>query len=202
MNLRPGPLLLGGLVAFGAWTWWDGRPVPRPPGALASEEPIQQAATKEDTPFTLHDFRIVPLARYTVRARVLSRERYRWDPGAALSPVDLALGWGPMSDGRVLAKFTIEQGNRWYFWRVAGEMPIPEGEVVSHSANTHLIPADALVRRTVLDLKEGDVVDLEGWLVRVEGRDGFTWVSSLSRTDTGDGSCELLYVKEARRGPR
>ena len=35
-------------------------------------------------------------------ARVLGTERYRFDRASELSLVDLALGWGPMSDTRAL----------------------------------------------------------------------------------------------------
>jgi hypothetical protein len=37
--------------------------------------------------------------------------------------------------------------------------------------------------------------------VRVEGRKNgrtMVWTSSLSREDTGDGSCELLYLRRVR----
>jgi hypothetical protein len=201
MEVRPGPILLGSLVAFGAWSWWDSLPVRRAPGVLAPDDPAQRELDREDRPFQVKDYRIVPLARYAVKARVLSRERYRFDAGAELSPVDLVLGWGPMSDSAVLKAFDIDQSNRWYHWR-AGTLPISEAAVITHSANTHLIPADALVRRAILGVKTGDLVDLEGYLVRVEGPHGFTWVSSLTRADTGDGSCELMFVKEARREAR
>jgi hypothetical protein len=201
MELRTERILLGSLVALGGWFWWDGRAVHRPEGVLAAEDPRQAEPSGEDRPFEFKGYRLIPLAKYAVKARVLSRERYWVEGGAALAPVDLALGWGPMSDSKVLSAFSISQSGRWYHWS-ADTLPISAQEVVSHSANTHIIPADVLVRRAVLDFKEGDVVELEGYLVRVEGPGGFRWVSSLSRTDAGDGSCELMYVKEARREPR
>jgi hypothetical protein len=40
-----------------------------------------------------------------------------------------------------------------------------------------------------------DLVELEGYLVYVKG-DNFTWNSSLTRNDTGDGACEVLYVEK------
>ena len=69
--------------------------------------------------------------------------------------------------------------------------------MVRHSSNTHVIPADRNLERAVRLLGSGDIAELAGELVRVEGRkDGRTlvWVSSLTREDTGDGSCELLYL--------
>ncbi len=66
--------------------------------------------------------------------------------------------------------------------------------IASHSANMHLIPANARVEATLRGLRSGNLVTLRGALVRAEGPNGFTWVSSLSRADTGDGACELVWV--------
>ena len=59
----------------------------------------------------------------------------------------MALGWGAMSDNRVLESFEITQSVRFYSWRPRNEMPIAREEVIEHSANTHVIAADEHVRR-------------------------------------------------------
>ncbi len=184
--------LLAGLLGLG---WWQGRPLSQPPGVLAPLDPVQ---TESDSPATWNhrDHRITPLARFEIRARILGRERYRFDRPAQLSPVDFALGWGPMSDSRILGAFTIQQRDRWYFWS-SGDMPIPADQVISHSANMHLIPATSAVADRLLSMKVGQIVELRGKLVRADGPDGWHWVSSLSRTDTGDGSCEVVWVESA-----
>lgn len=127
-------------------------------------------------------------------ARVLGREDYRFDRGAQLSPTDLALGWGPMDDPQVFGRIEIRQSNRWYYWRTT-EYPIPRRDIERHSANMHMIPANAEVASVLARLKPGVRISLAGQLVRVEGDDGFRWVSSLSREDTGDGACELVWVE-------
>jgi hypothetical protein len=38
-------------------------------------------------------------------------------------------------------------------------------------------------------------VTASGYLVDIRGADGFTWSTSLSRTDTGDGACEVFWVE-------
>jgi hypothetical protein len=40
------------------------------------------------------------------------------------------------------------------------------------------------------------VVALTGYLVEVRGPDGFRWRSSLTREDTGNGACELVWVEK------
>ena len=42
-------------------------------------------------------------------------------------------------------------------------------------------------------------IRLSGQLVRVDGDDGFTWSSSLSREDTGNGACELIWIEQLSR---
>ena len=128
---------------------------------------------------------------------VLSIESYRFGREADLSPLDFALGWGPMSDPAVLQELEISQGNRWYQYRWKGNPPIEPAQIAKHSANTHLIPASDDVRRTLAKVEKGSVVRLAGSLVNVEHPDGWRWRSSTSRDDTGGGSCELLWVTEA-----
>ena len=135
------------------------------------------------------------LAGFGLEARVLGREDYHFDAGAAVSPTDLALGWGPMADPQVLASISIRQSNRWYHWQVES-FPIPRREIEIHSANMHMIPANAAVAATLADVRKGQRIRLSGQLVRVDGEDGFTWSSSLSREDTGNGACELIWIEQ------
>lgn len=196
-----GRLLLLLLVGWGAWSYYSDRPIESPPGVLAPESPVQEAATGL-APFEAEGFRITPLARFSATARVLGAERYRFDREADLAPVDLVLGWGPMSDSAHLDQIEITQGNRFYFWR-AETLPLPRSAIERNSANMHLIPADALVRRRLLDVRTGQVVTFEGYLVEVVSPDGWRWRSSLTREDTGQGACELVWVEAVMvRDPR
>lgn len=186
-------------LAFGCHAWTR-RAISRPPGVLVAEEPVQQDLAPPPT-WQAEGHLFTGVAAFDIRARVLSTERYRFDPSARLSPVDFALGWGPMSDTRVLDKLTITQGGRWFRW-AARELPIPEGVLMTHAANMHMIPANAAVRRKLLAVREGELVHLQGKLVQIAGPDGFRWSSSLTREDTGDGSCEVVWVDSIATGGR
>ena len=72
--------------------------------------------------------------------RCSGRADYRWDGLARLVPVDLALGWGRMSDSDVLDKVYISQSGRFYLWQARCVL-IPEREIIESSANMHLIAA-------------------------------------------------------------
>jgi len=194
MTFSPWRWLFLILVLWGAWQGWQEREQSRPPGILAPGEPVQGDA-EGLAPFKKDDYNLVPQARFSLEARVLGKEIYRLDAGANLAPVDLALGWGLMSDSSVLSRLSISQSQRFYFWR-ATELPAPPEDIARHSANMHLIPASPDMERRLRALRPGQVIRLSGQLVEASRPDGWRWRSSLSRTDTGQGACELIWVEE------
>ena len=134
---------------------------------------------------------------YEMQARVLARRNYTRGREADLSPVDLALGWGPMKDTTNLEQIQITQSNRFYFWKVT-HFPIPRQQIEHNSANVHIIPANDAVARQLEQVDAGDVVELAGQLVNVNAADGWRWRSSMTFTDTGNGACELLWLESLR----
>jgi hypothetical protein len=175
--------------------WWAMRvpSVEHGPGVLAPDPP-EQLPPGDPRSFQHLGYLLEPLADFRLRARVLGARSYRFDRESDLSPLDLALGWGRMSDSEVLAGFRFSQSGRWYHYKT-DDWPIPRREVISHSANMHMIPASPEVEDRLGDLAEGSVVSITGQLVAAEGSDGWTWRSSLSRTDRGARSCELIWVE-------
>lgn len=166
-----------------------------PPGDFDIRAPRQTPASPAMPPFRLGDHEVTPLAGFTIEARVLAREDYRFDRNAAVSPTDLALGWGRMAREEHYRRLSITQSGRWYYYRWGREgPPLPPGEIIASSANMHMIPADAVVAAALSRVRPDQTVRLRGWLVEVRGDDGWTWRSSLSREDSGDGGCELVYV--------
>lgn len=163
------------------------------PGRLAPDAPVQ-LGTDGARPWLYDRHLVTPKARYSVEARVLALKRYRFGRGARLAPVDAALGWGPMSDSEFLEALNLKQRNRWYFVNWSSPA-VSHQTVFQNSANTHLIPANAAIAKQIKRLKKHDVVQMTGYLVDVSAADGFYWRSSLSRFDSGDGSCELFWVE-------
>jgi hypothetical protein len=184
-------VVAGGLVGM-----LSGGPVKRAPGILVDTEPQQTPATQ--APFRFGTFEVAPQADYDIEARVLSVERYRFDGGARLSPIDFAVGWGPMSDSAVLQHFRVTQGAR-FFTIYPGDGAIDLRLALRSSANMHLVPANGHVEDRLLGVRPGNVVHLKGYLIDVHGDDGYTWNSSLTRDDTGDGACELFWVTQVAK---
>jgi hypothetical protein len=190
-------VLFMGLFMAASWNGWDRwthRARNPPDGQIAEREPLQTDVPSEPV-ISRGRWTLKPRAHYDITARILSTERYRFDPLAALVPEDLALGWGPMSENRVLQTLDISQSGRFYWWRPHSDSPVSHDIVITHSANTHVIPADSTVKRQLERLRVGEVVRLTGTLVDGTRDDG-AWIhTSLSRSDTGAGACEVLLVE-------
>lgn len=184
--------LFGALVIWGALSWWRDRPVLRPP---VEGEPVQ-VDMHALPPRAVGAFHIQPFASFEIRARVLSVSRYHLGREAELAPLDVALGWNRMSDTAVLKHLDISQSGRWYHYRWGADgPPIPPDEITRSSANMHLIAASPAVQRALDGLRVGERIQLRGQLVDVSSPDGWRWRSSRSRTDTGEGACELIWVE-------
>jgi hypothetical protein len=194
-------VLFSALAAAGLWQGfnrWQLRPVHPPDGPIAPADPLQTDLEETPVVTTLGRWRLTPRARYDITARILSREDYRFDRLSDLIPEDLALGWGPMSDNRVLSAFEITQGARFYSWMPKQpDLPIPRQVVIEHSANTHVIPANSATRHQLARLRVGQVVHLTGFLVDGVRDDGAYIRTSMTRKDTGAGACEVVLVEQA-----
>jgi hypothetical protein len=185
-------ILFIALVSYGAYHSYSNRPVSHGNGIIASQQPIQHSSKQQG--FTHNGYHITPLEDFSIEARVLAAKDYTFGREAELSPVDLALGWGKMSDEAVLKDIKISQSNRFYYWRVDA-FPIPRKEIELQSANMHMIPADSQVESTLKSVRPGQIVRFAGYLIEAKADDGWHWKSSLTREDTGAGACELVFVK-------
>lgn len=187
------PLLFLIAFVFGAWRLWSAGGVRAGQGVLAPDAPLQTISDRTE-PFVINGYSARPMARFSMKARILSTEAYAWDASAKISPIDLAVGWGRMSDSAVIEKLKITQGQRFFTYRYA-QPPIPQPEIERSAANMHMIPADDAVEGLLRKARPGEIVEAEGYLVNVTGPGGFTWNSSLVREDTGPGACEVFYVQ-------
>ena len=176
------------------------------PGAVKSErplnvmqEPIQRDLSGLDSKrYSIGTLKL--LAEYDITLRVLDKEYY--DGGKkedSLAPLDLTVGWKRMSDPSVYNRLSIKNSNRRGNYRWSGAPPIPSKEIATSFANMHIIPANRSVRQALDSVNKGDIVRLKGYLVHYkegDSRSWWQWKSSVSRTDKGDGACELMYVEQ------
>ncbi len=144
------------------------------------------------------NYNFVPIANFQAKAKVLSISSYNYDEMSEFSPVDIALGWGRMSDQKIIDQIDIKQQHRWYVWQT-DHFPIPRKEIEKNSCNIHIIPANEILKTKLMNVLRGNIIQLNGKLVNVN-KIGETWIwkSSTRRNDTGSGACEILWVDEIK----
>ena len=175
--------------------------------ARASEDP-EQYPPEDPSPITLElkGYRVMltPRADYHITGYAVDLARdsdSRWE---FAMPMAIGLAWGPAADPAVLARLTFRLtdslgGLSWRYEMAPGAPPMPD--LNSHISNNHLIPASNDVKRALGKIRVGDLVTLRGKLVDLEIHQGegpkLMWENtSLTRTDTGDGACEVIWVEE------
>lgn len=168
------------------------------PGALVSKEPRQVELTPEEmVAFDRNGYTIVARDKFELHGVVLGRKDYVSDRAAELSPMDLAIGWGVMSDPTFLKPLTIRQSNRFYFYRWPEEVEgLQAAKISFNSSNMHMVPLNENVARSLKDIRPGEIVHIKGYLIDVSASDGWSWQTSRTRFDTGAGACEIVLVED------
>ena len=167
-----------------------------PPGIVVEEPPIQKDL-KEEKKWKHDDYLITALAEFEMTGRVLIAERYWSGRESELSPVDLTLGWCEGSDTRLLEKVDFYKLERYY--RYEWDDPSVDRNVLrENTANMHMIPATDSVDTILKSVGREDIVHLRGYLIEARATDGWSWKSSLTRKDQGNGACEVIWVENIR----
>ena len=178
-------LLLVFMLGRSPWVYPPGR-------AVAPDEPVQ-AELGEKKQWKKNGYLVQALASFEMTARVIIADRYWSDRESDLSPVDLTVAWGPASDTAILERFDFYKLPRYY--RYEWDDPgAPSSVVKAHTANMHMIGRDSYTDSKLTDVENEDIVTIEGYLVEVSATDGWRWKSSLSRQDSGNGACEVVWV--------
>jgi len=192
--MKKGLIALAILIVVLIYFFYPETVVTYPAGVTAPDQP-KQTNISVIKKWESDEFYFNALAEYQIKARVLSRNNFSIGKESEISPFDLALGWGPMSDQSVIDKIDISQSNRWYRWK-ADVLPIPAKEISLNSANVHIIPKDETIQDKFDDVYSGSLIEMKGYLVEITTADGWRWKSSLKRDDTAGGSCELFWVED------
>jgi len=195
-----------------------GTPVPTAadPSAIdVTQDPVQDNDISEPAVFVNFKdaiIKIQPAAAYRISGLVMGKHVYpgstfgcaesgTW--GDRISPYDFLIAWGDVTKPENRKHIKFSQEVRWYHYHYDADSPLREDYISKHSSNNHFIPANQNIRFAADMLKGGETVTLEGFLVNVSGtyRDGeIWWNTSLTREDTGAGSCEVFYVIRLKIG--
>jgi hypothetical protein len=184
--------VLWGMALFCAiYIYYSTQEIHHPKGILIHNPPLQYATDAQ--PFQKENYTITPVQSYELEGRVLSTKNYYFGREADLSPLDLAVGWGEMSDEINVQAIPLKQTGRFALWG-SGPFPLSYEAMNTQLSNMHLIPASPLLEKRLKSIKKGHIVEIKGYLVNVRAPDGWYWNSSLTRTDWSNGACELMYV--------
>lgn len=167
---------------------------------LVYEAPAQKNLGSAEFTFEVDGAILVPRAIYDIKGLVLSKRRYLPWGNHRIAPWDIGMGWGVVSNPENLKHLTFWQVNRFLFWRYKSTSPIQNAQIIPSTSNTHVIPANEEVRAKLAKVKSGNIVRLSGFLVDVADGE-IDYRTSMSRHDTGDGACEILYVQDVDLDP-
>ena len=168
------------------------------PGASAYEghiaDPIQINLSKPEniTIYRDKDIQLSLLAEYTVHGIVKGHKRYS-DDLSPLSRYDVALAWGDLNKEEIDKSIRYSQNGRWYTFLAEADSQVDSQYISNHSSNIHLIHKDSTILDKISKIGKNDYIRLKGYLVNVHFENS-PWETSLSRADTGNGACEIMYV--------
>ena len=174
-----------------------------PPGIVVGAGPAIHAGETRAPWEDDKGFRYASLGAFEGRAMVLARRNYDLGEFAALAPTDLALGWGELSDPRIVdqlafpqmksfsSRFVVPEFRRGSELR---ERPRPELEELFRSlTHVHTIPGAPDIRKTLAGIRPGQVIRFKGTLVLAVAPSGGRYESSLA---LGDRNCEIAWIDE------
>lgn len=170
-----------------------------PPLVLGAEPAQEELETT--IPVTIHrggkTFFLLKTHSDDITAKVISAHAYDFVWTNDFFDVDLGLVWGDQV-ARLESEYEFYQDHRWLFWRSDHDVSDNERAYIgTHVGNVHTLPAEGQDRlgRALRSVRAGDLVHLAGYLVTIQ--DAGTNVlsrSSTSRSDTGGGACEVMWV--------
>lgn len=182
------------LIAAGLWFHFYHIGETNPIGAGVTSPSMPYQGETAQKPVAIDSFEIHPKAGFEAEVRVLAAEHYYFDRKAWLSPMDIVVGWGNLSDESIYQGIEFDQFDRSYSW--TNHTTLDNEEIRRSTANINIIPADNFVEDQLDNLKIGQVIHIRGSLVDVERTMHWKWKTSLSREDQGEKASEILYLTE------
>jgi hypothetical protein len=167
---------------------------PRPAdGVLVGAEPLWGAASIGDhaSYIPLGHNESFPTGALDITGRVLALKEYPHQGLGEYTTLDLVLGWGPMSDNRVIDQLAIRQEDRHFVIEPKPALDLPLETAYRSSINISLSTDFAEHRQMLGAIRVGDVIRLEGWTVRIRNAAGATWEGVIGRDLHGPRSAVL-----------
>ncbi|MCI8277132.1 MAG: hypothetical protein HFJ46_04305 [Clostridia bacterium] len=168
--------------------------------------PIQKEASGSRTDnLNSVSMKIDYLYTYSISGRVVSTYHYVSDSiYDRISPIDVGISWGVLSMNKNNSQITFShEGDRFLNYEITGDfsqiLKNDSTYIDTHSSNNHLIPKSRDVLNKMKKIKKDDFIKIDGFLVNVTAsyKNSFLRLeSSISRDDTGDSACEVIFVSD------
>lgn len=171
------------------------------------QAPIQSKTFEE--PFTIEKngivYEITPLFEYELYGLVVTEHssgswldyyREKWKDFINLK--DLCVVWGENIESRVYQELTFKSGSyTCYIDFKSGVDRKGAYEKFKNEAlsNNHLLSENDELNQRILKAQRGDQVYLKGYLAKYS-HDDFSRGSSTTRSDSGNGACETIYLTD------
>ena len=168
-------------------------------------EPLQTPSSK--TPFRVDfndvSYDIEPEYEYEITGMIVS---YRHHDGNSrmharandhLNMLDVCVIWGDNPRNERLHKISFWNGIFTCNVKTRDQQAWDAFDM-NQLSNNHLISDDEFVRRQVRKIRVGDQIRIKGYLSSYAGAGGSRRGTSTTRTDTGNGACETIYVEQFR----
>ena len=170
--------------------------------AEIESEPMQTPTRKASFGATVNgvDYTIEPEYAYDITGMVVSYRHHGEDNSRMhrlaedhLNMLDVCVVWGDNTRARLQE---IEFWNGIFTCNVNTRSQTAwESFDMNQLSNNHLLSDDPDVRRAVKELRIGDQIRVRGYLVSYTSPTG-TRGTSTTRTDTGDGACETIFIED------
>jgi len=147
-------------------------------------------------------YRINPLAEYEISGLVVTHNNISsitdaYHTSKSVDLKDLCLVWGDNLSPSLLKNVTF-WSEPWTCFFLFHDNDTAAEFSPNQISNNHLIGANQQVRNIIKQVHVGDQVTLRGSLVEYSDIESSEQIrrSSLTREDTGNGACEVVYVEQ------
>ena len=201
---------LSNIVILASFVWllvsfWNRNDLPRNvefrPEVLAEPRQTAAKARSFDAVYNGVEYLVEPEYRYELAGMVVSyrhhdgNSRMHFRANDHLNMMDVCVVWGETATSRLLHKLK--------FWNGIFTCNVKTRDQAAWDAfrmeqlsNNHLISDDEFIRDRVKDIRIGDQIRVIGYLASYSNEGGGKRGTSTTRTDTGDGACETIYVEK------
>jgi len=198
----------GAALVWGASHWMS----TRLPSAFAlasevSQEPVQteiQNPVDWQHDVGKHSYSIHPKADYKIWGLVVERHNSAsWldithtQVGDFFNTHDLCVIWGDNAHSPFLKEVNFSHGD-WTCYFQTHSAQAWKSFRQDQISNNHILPATPEVLDVIRSAQIGDQIEISGQLVDYSTDGNPPRTTSLVRTDTGNGACEIIYAQSAR----